>query len=310
MPQLRILDRSQPQSSKVVWIATFAFVFATGCAGIRHNQEKTDVLEARRLSQRGLDAIHDERYGEAETHFRDAVNRCPDDINSRYQLANCLWKRGDRQQAIAQLLEAIRADGEEDVDMLVELGYMYANVGELDNSFQIAERAIRAAPDSTAAWQLRGDVLNETNQFEAALASYQRALAYERDNRRILIACAEAYHQLDRPERVLSTLNHVDRLGPPGPKAEQSVVLKSIALRKLNRHQEAAMVLNRRHQIQPLSGDGLLELAECQLAIGQFAEAAQTVQAADQHLTHRSQQQRSKWLHARIASSSTEPPLR
>ncbi len=121
----------------VVW-ATVVTV-GGGCSHLpRRGPVAQDVIIARQLSQQGLDALHKGSLGKAEERFTQAIERCPTNTTARYQLANCLWKRGARQEAIEQLVKAIEMCGSEDVEMMVELGYMWANVGHLDQALEVS----------------------------------------------------------------------------------------------------------------------------------------------------------------------------
>ena len=155
------------------------------------------VIYARQLSQQGLVALHDGRIADAEKRFSEAIDHCPANTTARYQLANCLWKRGAHHEAITRLTEAIEMSNSPDADMTIELAYMQANVGRLNEAMRLAERAIRLMPDDPAAWQLHGDVLNASGEWRPALASLHRALALDPDNVHVQLATAEIYAQLE-----------------------------------------------------------------------------------------------------------------
>jgi tetratricopeptide (TPR) repeat protein len=239
-----------------------------------------DVIISRQLSQQGMDALHSGSLLQAEDRFIRAIEHCPTNRTARYQLANCLWKREARQEAIDQLARAIELDGFEDVEMMVELGYMWANVGNLDEALAMAERSIRAAPDHALAWRLRGDVLRERQDWAAALASYHRSLTYDATNAEVQLSVAEVYHHMDRPARVLATLHHLDGQLPPDGQPERMLVLRSLACQQLERYDEAVQVLTRAQPGRRLTTGALLQLAHAQAAAGRFAEAQQTIQRA------------------------------
>ena len=166
-----------------------------------------------------------------KSDLRKAIEHCPTNTTARYQLANCLWKRGARHEAIEQLAKAIDMSGREDVEMMVELGYMWANVGQLDQAMEFAEQSIRIAPDYPLAWQLRGDVLRRQLDWTAALASYHRCLTYDPHNTEVQLSVAEVYYELDRPARVLATLHRLEDDLPLEHQPERMLVLKSLSVR-------------------------------------------------------------------------------
>jgi tetratricopeptide (TPR) repeat protein len=236
-----------------------------------------DVIIARQLSQQGLEAMHQGAVGQAESRFVQAIEHCPTNTTARYQLANCLWQRGARHEAIEQLTKAIEIGGGDEVEMLVELGYMWANVGQLDQAMRLAEQSIRLAPEDPLAWRLRGDVFREQQDWSAALASFQRSLTYDPDNPEVQLAVAEVYHSLERPARVLATLHRLDDQLPADRQPERTLVLKSMALESLERYDEAVEMLARAKRAGRLSQVGMIRLAHAQAAAGRWGDAQVTI---------------------------------
>ena len=102
-----------------------------------------------------------------------------------------------------------------DPELLVRLGEMNLARGDLDAAEMRAEAAIKNQRQLASAWALRGDVQKERGRMDEALLSYHRALAYQEQYPRVQIAIAEVYRYQDRPQRALSTLDHLfDRYAP------------------------------------------------------------------------------------------------
>lgn len=254
---------------------------STGCTGLRPRRSRAEgVVQARQLSQQGLNAIHEGKYDEAERRFRDAIAQCPTNTTARYQLANCLWKRDAREEAIEQLSEALELSGRTDVDMLVELGYMYANLDKLDKALQLSDDAIQLAPERADAWQLQADVLRQKGRSSAALAAYHRALAHDPSNVDMRLAAAEIHQEQRQPARTLAAISHLEQQVPPAYQPEQMVLLKSAALRDLNRPEEAEEVVHAAIDRGQPSTELLTELARAQSQSGRLSQARQTIQSA------------------------------
>lgn len=250
-----------------------------GCSHLpRRGPAAQDVIISRQLSQQGMDALHSGSLQQAEDRFARAIEHCPTNRTARYQLANCLWQRGARQEAIEQLARAIEMDGFEDVEMMVELGYMWANTGDLDEALSMAERSIHVAPEHALAWRLRGDVLTQQRKWTEALASYHRSLTYDARNVDVLLSVAEVYHRMDRPARVLSTLHCIDDYLPMHEQPERMIVLRSLACQQLERYDDAVQVLAEAQSNRKLSTEAQLQLAHAQFAAGHVAEAQTTLQ--------------------------------
>lgn len=277
-------------------LAAFAQVAVSGCAMGSRGSVARGVVYARELSQRGIDALHNGEVDEAERHFEEAIDHCPTNATARFQLANCLWKKGEHQQAISRLSEAIDMTGGEDPEMLIELAYMQANQGNMASAKALAERVIQAVPDDPRAWQLQGEVLKEAGQWKDSLASLHRALALAPNNIHVQLATAEIYQQLNRPQRALATLNHVQEQFPSDGTPESVLVMKSDALRALGRHDDAYTVLAEANQRRRLSRRGQQRLAQAREQIDRRYNRQQPIkqarrpaelsqQAADRHLT-------------------------
>ena len=258
--------------------ASAAFPLA-GCARLRGPKPTPEnVVIARQLSQQGLNALHVGRYADAELHFRDAIQKCPTNTTARYQLANCLWKRGANEEAIEQLTEALEICGSTDVGMLVELGYMHANQGHLDKAYQLSEDAVRLDPDRADCWQLRADVLREEGRLGAALAAYHRALAHDPDNVDARLAAAEIHLEQGQATRSLAALSRLEEQIPPEHRTLQMLVLKSRSLRAMQRPDDAERLLAEVAEQQTPDREVLVELAEAQAEAGHLAQAKRTLQ--------------------------------
>jgi tetratricopeptide (TPR) repeat protein len=266
----------------VLPIVLAACLAVNGCAHLsRRGTASQDVIIARQLSQQGMESMHQGELAEAEARFARAIEYCPSNATARYQLANCLWRRGAQREAIEQLTQAVESSGGEDVEMLVELGYMWANLGRLDQGAQLADRAIRLAPNNATAWQLAGDIQREREDWQAALASYQRSLTLDAGSPEVQLSVAEVYHQLDRPARVLGTLHRLEDQLPSSQQPERAIVLKSLALERLERYDEAVQSLvQARSQRGQLSSDAQMQLARAQVAAGRFGDAQLTISRA------------------------------
>ena len=61
------------------------------------------VLTSRQLSLRGMDALHQGRWDDAESLFKSAIALHPADERSHRQYAEVLWRRGERDAAIREM---------------------------------------------------------------------------------------------------------------------------------------------------------------------------------------------------------------
>lgn len=250
-----------------------------GCATFRRSPVSEDVVAARQLSLRGMDAMQRNRWEEAEALFATAVETNPSDERAHRRYAETLWQRGLRDSAIEHMEQSLRLSGG-DPDLLVETGQMYFQQGDLDRAWRHTEEAIRTQRQLASAWALRGDILRRQERIDDAMASYHRAMSYQPHYPHVQVALAEVYRQQGRARRALATLDGlVEQYG-----AEQTpthvLALKGQALKSLGRFDDAVEVLTRaRNQSEP-SIDLLHELAEAQWYAGDAASAGLTIHTA------------------------------
>ena len=100
------------------------------------------------------------------------------------------------------------------------------------------DEALALDPTYGPGWIQRGELLFEDSQFEAALASYQRAHELT-DDEYALIGQSLAYLQLEQPQQTLEVLDRLVKLGQHA----HVVRLRGSALIQLGRSTEAAAIL-------------------------------------------------------------------
>ncbi len=259
-----------------------------GCRSLGKQPVAENVVEARQMSLRGLDAMQRGQHQEAEQLFAAAIKTCPVDERARRNYADLLWKRGEYGQAVKQMEEAVRLSGG-DAGLLVQLGQMQLARGEHEAARQSAERAVAADRQRAAAWALLADTQRVALDLDRALASYHRALSLEEFQPHVQLAVADIYHQQNKPQRALATLSALaDRYGP-GQVPTHVLVKQGTTFKQLERFDDAAQSL-----ATALAQSGahpdvniLYELADAQARAGDPANARLTLgialQQAPQH---------------------------
>ncbi|MCP4191220.1 MAG: tetratricopeptide repeat protein [Planctomycetaceae bacterium] len=256
-------------------------LLSVGCTSLRPRAPvERDVLLARQLSQQGLDALDRGQIEQAENHFSEALDRCPANVNARCHLADCLWKRGESQNAIAQLSDALAISEHDDTQILVRLGQMKFDVGEHEAAQKLVNRALQASPEDPGAWQLDGAIKHQRDEWTAALASYQRSLCYHPNDVETQLAVAEIYANLKRPGRTLSTLERLEQRVVQDQHRQRMLAIKGYALHGLRRYEEASETLLLAIESGAPSPELLANLAKAQFESGQYREARQTIRHA------------------------------
>jgi tetratricopeptide (TPR) repeat protein len=210
----------------------------SGCRLMPRGPVPQDLATARRLSNEGLAAADRNDLVRAEGLLERAVKSCPTDVDARRHYADVLWKRGEHLEAVRQIAAALELSPG-DVGLCIDGGRMYMELGLLDDADRLAATAVRAAPRSADAWHLHGQVALARGRSEDALADFHRALSIVPDDREVLLATAEVYRRLDRPQRALATLGILGETYGPNGTPPSVLALEGMALESLGRPADA-----------------------------------------------------------------------
>jgi len=286
--------RDHSRRSAAGLIGRWAWLLVAACCGCNlvGRQQPVSKQEAtgRGKTQSGISALERGDWKRGEGLLAEAIKACPDDPEPHHHYAEALWHKGDKAAALAQMLIAIRLNGE-DPQLTVRAGEMSLDLGRVDEAGKLAEEAIGLNPRFSAAWSLRGQVAElhgaaardpatKQHLMDEALADLNRALQYQHDDKRALFLVAELYRQQGRPDRALSNLEALRDCYAPGEEPEQVLLLAGLAFAALNRFDDAAEVYTVALSRDPSSLDLHDRLAEAQLLGGRPREAASTVYQA------------------------------
>lgn len=258
--------------------AILATLASSGCAYCK-SPVGENVVAARQLSLKGLEAMQRQEWENAEGLFAEAVRTSPVDERARWRYAETLWRRGAQKEALEQMEEAVRLSGN-DPKLLVELGEMHLASGDLPRAARRAEQAVASDSRSPAAWALRGDVLRWAGNQQEALAAYHRALNYQEHFPHVQLAAAEIYGESGRPQRALATLEHLEGQFPPGQEPAEVQFAKGLALKSLGRFDEAAESLAAAARHGEPTADLLVHLSEAHLLAGDPGSAGLAINEA------------------------------
>jgi tetratricopeptide (TPR) repeat protein len=254
------------------------------------------LATSRHLSQQAVTAMERGQQQQAEGLLAEAIKSCPADPEARRFYADALWQRGARQEALAQMKEAVRQSGG-DAALEARLADMHLNMGNVELARQSAEHAIDLNSKLPAAWAVRGRIMRAAGQPQQALADWHRALNYAPDDRDVLLELAELYRQLNQPPRALQTLQSLADTYPPGEEPQHVLHLMGMAYLAMQRYDDAVESLAAAGMREKPSAELLHRLGEAQLLSGHPTEAAI---AAQQALTLQPDHQASRDLLGRI----------
>ena len=246
-----------------------------GCKSFARPEDQ-DIVQSRQLSLSGMDAMHRGEWEEAEQKFTHAIKKSETNQRARCCYAEALWRRGATKEAILQMQEAVRLSGG-DPTLRVRVGEMHLAQHELDAAASQATEAIHQNPRLASSWALRGDVLAQRNQPEAALASYHRALSYQPHFPRVQLATAHIYRQLKQPERAIVALHALEDAYRPTEVPSKVVEMRGLAYKDLGRYHDASASLARAVDLGASNADVMYQLGEAQMLAGRTHDARLTL---------------------------------
>jgi predicted Zn-dependent protease len=209
---------------------------------LRANRQTRELTAARQMSLRGAEALQQKKYGDAESLFSEAIRQSPADERAQSGYAEVLLQKGQVQAATEHMTKAVETSGG-NPDLVVRLGQMHLEQGELSSALVQADLALRNQRTHAGAWALKGDVLRQQRQLQDALDCYHRSLIYHSDAPQVQIALAEIYRQMGRPQRALATLNNLADHHSPELVPPRAWLLKGQALADLGEDAEAKRCL-------------------------------------------------------------------
>ena len=270
---------SQPWHPVHIWLA-LALAACCGCQLIGHERPVSKQLaQSRQESQRGISALDRGDWQGGETLLAQSIKLCPVDPEPHFHYAEALWHRGAKQDALAEMQEALRLSGE-DPALAVRTGEMCLDLGRLDDAARLADEAVDLDPRLATAWALRGEVAQAQGRLDDALAQLHRALEFQRDNKLVLLLIAEVYRQQNRPDRALNTLQTLRDGYNPGEEPQRVLYLEGLAFSALQRYDDAVDAYTLALERDRPAAELYYQLAAAHLSAGRPREAGQAVSAA------------------------------
>ncbi len=250
-------------------LVTYLLIGTSGCAVFgRRSHSAAEVTAARELSRQGVAALEAGQPQQAEELLKKSLAASPDDASARRYMAETLWRRGAGDDAIAQIIEAVRLEPT-NATLAVRAGEMYLAVGRREAAEASAERAVRLDPTLAGAWALRGRCFGKMNQPDRALADLERAVELAPDRSDLLLEVASMYRRRGQNTRCLTAIYHLLDTYPSGEEPQSVLVMQGQTLMDLGRPQQATDAFLAAIQHGPPSADLHFCLAQSYSAAGQ-----------------------------------------
>jgi tetratricopeptide (TPR) repeat protein len=252
----------------------------SGCAIFgRRKHSPAEVTAARELSRQGVAALEAGQPQQAEELLKKSLAAAPDDASARRYMAETLWRRGAGDDAILQIVEAVRLEPT-NASLAVRAGEMHLAIGRRETAEAYAEKAVRLDPTLADAWALRGRCFVKMNLPDRALADLERAVELAPDRSELLLEVASQYRQRGQNTRCLTAIYHLLDTYPSGEEPQSVLVMQGQTLMDLGRPQQATEAFLAAVQHGPPSADVYFYLAQSYSAAGRRNEATAAAQQA------------------------------
>ncbi|MCB8942245.1 MAG: tetratricopeptide repeat protein [Ardenticatenaceae bacterium] len=196
---------------------------------LRHRPRKADHPDAvgddeiARLWLRSALAYHKiEAYEESVQVFKNAVKWQPDNLEIRLGLVTALLNNGQAQAAVNELDRILQKDPK-NVPALIRMGEVLQEGGYYWQApVPYWERALKVDPNNDTAKQYLAEHhieeaarwLEWRDDYQQALAQYEKAYAYQPQNGELLIFMADCYLRLGQIDKGQSLIDEALRLHP------------------------------------------------------------------------------------------------
>lgn len=216
------------------------------------------------------------RLKEAETLYREIVQRVPDYFDALYWLGIIHLGRGDAEAGIVFLSQALRSRPDS-ADALIYLGHAFNTQHRYEDALASFDKALAINSNLPVALNNRGLALHGLKRFEAAIASFDKALALDPVFSDALNNRGVTLQKLDKQEDALASFARALALRPNYPEALSNC---GKALSVLGRNDEALVSYDRALALKPNFPEALHGKGLVLQALGRHGEAAASYQQA------------------------------
>jgi protein O-mannosyl-transferase len=171
LPSSSVLPAADLMADRRMYLPMIAFA---ACAGLLLEKMRPVVLVPGLAALVALSFIRTGTWRTEESLWRDAMEKAPDKVRPKIQLARTL----DPKSAL-ELLEQARRTAPEDPVIASEEGRVYLNSGNPQMALGAFGRALALSPRDAAALNNRGAALLALGQRDAARLDFERALAID-----------------------------------------------------------------------------------------------------------------------------------
>jgi len=223
--------------------------------------------------------------------WRSGIAQFADDAKTLTQESFRLWLEGDYKQYLAwsqpqrnrrileiqALLDADDLDQQEKYNLHFEQGNLFHASQEFEAAIAAYDQALAIKPDKHAALYNKGVALYALGRYEEAIAAYDQALAIKPDYHEALNNKGNALSDLGRYEEAIAAYDQALAIKPD---KHEALYNKGTALANLGRYEEAIAAYDQALAIKPDKHAALYNKACCYGLQGDVEKAVECLNAA------------------------------
>ena len=262
----------------VLWIL-LAHSFCSGCQSF---QKRTSLRSAQcgALCARAREAHEQGNRDQANQLIDEALLTKPNDIETRRQLAEAMWKNGRRGEAIVEFT-ALCVLQPKDSKLSARLAVMQWESNQHAAAANTALSVLKLDPQSKDAWLIKARNEAAQGQLDDALASFIRLSQIAPDDLSTLIDLGKLHLKRGHPDRACPLF----RTAVEHPRASQeqraeAEWLLGVAYVQSNRWSDAVVVLERAINGRSASAEDWCMLGSARMECGDVSGAQSDVQRA------------------------------
>jgi tetratricopeptide (TPR) repeat protein len=230
------------------------------------------------LLQTAVAAHQTGRLAEAETLYRQILERVPEDPDTLFLLGSLALQTARPEAAARWIRQAISATAEDvPAEYHYNLGLAYAGMGQAADAAEHFRRAIAVAPDFVEAHNSLGSAMRELDRREEATEHYRRAIALAPEYVLAHTNLAAVLRESGRFGEAIVHARRAKELDPSDAEAHASVAK---ALAALGQDEEALSAGQKAIALAPNRADFYMDLGGVLARLGRLADSERTLRRA------------------------------
>ena len=165
----------------------------------------------------GEQALHDQRWQDAQQAYSRAVEMCPEMADAYVGLGRvAFWGRGDLVEAEHYLATAMQIDPQND-DAPIWLARLYrenAEAPQVSRSLDLLRSVTQRSPNNAEGWAQTGLTFYAIGDFEQAILSLEKAVSLTAHIPWYHLALGDAYREAGQPEAAIRAYSQALNVAP------------------------------------------------------------------------------------------------